>query len=346
MKKHPDPTAPGGLPDDAPTPEPVPRAPDGPAVAAVTVGRGEGERLLRCLDALTGKALPIVYVDSGSKDGSPEAALARGAHVIELDPAKAFTASRGRNAGLALLRDIDPDGTYVQMLDGDCEIVDGWIETAHAFLEANPEIAAVTGRRRERFPEASIWNRLMDDEWNGPEGEVSSCGGDVMIRRAAIEAVGGYNSDLIAGEDPEMYFRMHRNGWRFWRLDVEMSRHDANLTKFSEWWKRNKRGGYGFAESERLHRGSPQRYRLKEMLRALVWALVPPAVAILGAAIVSPWMLAVLLVYPLQVLRLWRSMPLRNAFFLTLGKFPEAHGILEFHLTKQDKAQRDRIEYK
>lgn len=317
-----------------------------PNVAAVTIGRSEGERLLNCLAALKGKAAPIVYVDSGSTDGSVEAASSAGAQVIELNPATPFTAARGRNAGLSRLREIDPDGKYVQMLDGDCELVEGWIEAAYSFLEEHPEIAAVTGRRRERFPDASIWNRLMDDEWGGEPGEVSSCGGDVMIRRAAIEAVGGYNSDLIAGEDPEMYFRMHRNGWRFWRLDVEMSKHDAALTKFSEWWKRNKRGGYGFAENEQLHRGTPERYRLKEMLRSLFWGAALPAVILVGALLISPWFLLLTAVYPLQVLRLWRSMPFRNAFFLTLGKFPEAHGILEFKLTKQDKAQRDRIEYK
>lgn len=317
-----------------------------PKVAAVTIGRGEGERLIRCLAALKGKAAPIVYSDSGSDDGSVEAAQAAGAEVIELNPARPYTASRGRNAGLSRLREIDPDGKYVQILDGDCELQDGWIETAHAFLEEHPEIAAVTGIRRERYPDASIWNRLMDDEWNGPPGEVDACGGDVMIRRAAIEAVGGYNSDLIAGEDPEMYFRMRRNGWRFWRLDVPMTMHDAALTKFSEWWRRNKRGGYGFAENEKLHRGSPERYRRKEMLRSLAWGVGLPVVILLAALLVSPWLLLGFLIYPVQVLRLWQRMPFRNAFFLTLGKFAEAHGILEFLLTKQDKAQRDRIEYK
>lgn len=317
-----------------------------PQVAAVTVGRSEGERLIRCLAALKGKAAPVVYVDSGSTDGSVDAALAAGAEAIELNPERPFTASRGRNAGLARLREIDPDGRYVQMIDGDCELVDGWIETAHAFLEDHPEIAAVTGRRRELYPDASIWNRLMDDEWNGQPGEVSSCGGDVMIRREAIEAVGGYNSDLIAGEDPEMYFRMQRNGWRFWRLDIDMTRHDAALTRFSEWWRRNKRGGYGFAENEKLHRGSPERYRRKEMVRALVWGAALPILILLAAIVISPWMLLAFAIYPLQVLRLWSKMPFRNAFFLTLGKFAEAHGILEFLLTKQDKAQRNRIEYK
>ena len=72
-------------------------------VAAVVIGRNEGARLIACLDALAGKADPVIYVDSGSTDGSVAAARARGAQVVALDMTRPVTAARARNAGLAVL---------------------------------------------------------------------------------------------------------------------------------------------------------------------------------------------------------------------------------------------------
>ena len=65
---------------------------------AVVMGRNDGERLKLCIDSLS-VAARIVYVDSGSTDGSVDWARAHGADVVELDSAVAFTAARARNSG-------------------------------------------------------------------------------------------------------------------------------------------------------------------------------------------------------------------------------------------------------
>ena len=54
-------------------------------LAAVVIGRNEGDRLVRCLTSLKGQAAPVVYVDSGSTDGSVERARDMGAEVVSLD---------------------------------------------------------------------------------------------------------------------------------------------------------------------------------------------------------------------------------------------------------------------
>ena len=176
-------------------------------IAAVVIGRNEGARLVACLDALQGQVAWVVYVDSGSTDGSQDAARACGAEVIGLDMTKPFTAARARNAGLDRLRAGAPVPAYVQFLDGDCRLQPGWIATARGFLETHPEVAVACGRRREEFPEASVYNRLIDAEWDTPVGQARSCGGDALMRMAALDAVGDYNPDLIAGEEPELCVR-------------------------------------------------------------------------------------------------------------------------------------------
>lgn len=315
-------------------------------IAAIAIGRNEGARLVDCLASLQGKVAPIVYVDSGSTDGSVEAAQAAGAEVVTLDMTQPFTAARARNAGLARLAEIDPGGLYVQFLDGDCTLREGWIEAALAKIETDPQLAVVCGRRRERHPDASVWNRLTDIEWDTPVGDAIACGGDALMRRAALDAVGGYRGDLIAGEEPEMCFRMRAKGWKIRRIDAEMTWHDAALTRIGQWSKRNRRAGHAYAESAALHGKSPERFRVAQTRRAVIWGMVLPLVAVLGF-VITPWSLLVLLAYPAQVLRLVSGgMPLFRAFFLVLGRFPEARGVLEFWQAQLTGKKRGLIEYK
>ena len=281
------------------------------SIAAIVIGRNEGARLIACLDALTAVS-PVIYVDSGSTDGSVAAAQSRGVQVVELDMTQPFTAARARNAGLAAL----PEGTeLVQFFDGDCVVQDGWLEQANAYLEAEPEVAVVCGRRREIYPQASIYNALIDAEWDTPVGEARACGGDALMRVDALQAVGGYNPELIAGEEPDLCVRLRQEGWRIWRLDAEMTAHDAQITQFGQWWKRTNRAGHAFAEGVALHGAPPERHWVAETRRALLWGLAGPLFVALLVVAVGPIGLLAALVYPLQVLRLARRGGLAWAFF-------------------------------
>ncbi len=320
----------------------------GQTVDAVVIGRNEGARLVACLGSLSGRVRRVVYVDSGSTDGSVAAAQAAGAQVVALDMGRPFTAARARNAGLAALAGDAPD--LVQLVDGDCIVDPGWIPAAAAFLVAHPQVGVVCGRRRERFPEASVYNRLADAEWDTPVGQAAACGGDALMRYPAVAAVGGYRENLIAGEEPELCLRLRRAGWQVWRLDAEMTLHDAAMTRLSQWWKRSRRAGHAFAEGAALHGAGPERHWVAETRRALVWGAVLPGVAVLGAA-VHPASLALLLAWPLQVLRLARRWgggraAWERALFTVLGKLPEAQGVLGYHLGRITGRRRGLIEYK
>ncbi len=316
------------------------------SIAAVVIGRNEGERLIRCLQSLKDEVSHIVYVDSGSVDGSIEAAHTLGAEVVELDMSQPFTAARARNAGLA--RFDGKDITYVQVIDGDCEIRDGWISAAVEFLENHPDVAIVAGRLRERRPEVTVWNRLANAEWDQPPGQTDAVAGTAVLRLTAIREVNGYCDALIAGEEPEMCLRLRQKGWRIWRLSNEMALHDIDMTRFRQWWRRTQRGGHAYAEGACLHFGEPEGYRIKENVKALAWGAALPLLALLGALFISPWMLLLLLAWPLQVLRLWllRGFPLHQSFFLTLSKLPEAQGILLYLRDRLIGRQRGLIEYK
>lgn len=321
-------------------------------VGVVAIGRNEGERLKKCLDSVTGLVDRVVYVDSGSTDGSVALARARGVAIVELDMRMPFTAARARNEGFRRLREIDTGLAFVQFVDGDCEIVTGWLEGAVAFLEEHHEVAVACGRRRERNPDRSIYNMLCDIEWDTPVGEVRACGGDAMIRADALEKVGMYREDLIAGEEPELCVRLRAAGWGIWRLAEEMTLHDAAITRMGQWWKRSLRNGYAFAEGFYLHGAYPERHYTRESRSAWLWGLGIPVTIIGVTAWVGAWALVLLLIYPLQVIRLalrGRRTPRENwwqAVFLVLSKFAEVFGQMKFVVHRYLGGKSRLIEYK
>ena len=321
-------------------------------VGMVVIGRNEGARLLRCLAACAREGGPVVYVDSGSTDGSPPAARGLGVAVVALDMSVPFTAARARNAGFAALMRLHPGTARVQFIDGDCELAAGWLAAAGAFLDEHPEIAAVCGRRLERFPDASVYNRLCDAEWNTPVGAARACGGDVLIRARALAAAGGYRDGLIAGEEPELCVRLRAAGWTIWRLGHDMTWHDAAITRWTQWWRRNVRSGHAFAEGAALHGAPPERHFVAQTRRAVVWGGLLP-VALLAASF-AWWPLAGLwLVYPLQWLRValnlrraGQPIPWTQSAFFLLGRFAEALGALRFWWGRTTEHRRTLIEYK
>jgi GT2 family glycosyltransferase len=224
-----------------------------PKIAAVAIGRNEGQRLVKCLKSLRGRLAPVIYVDSGSTDGSVERAENLGAHVVSLDLTVPFSAARARNEGVEELIRVVPDIDLVQFIDGDCELAPDWIDKAVKTLKASPDVVVVCGRRREREPMRTIYNRLIDMEWDTGVGEALACGGDALMRVREFRTVGGYDRALICGEEPELCRRMRLKGWRILRIDAEMTLHDADLTRFSQWWKRQVRCGHGYAEMMLRH---------------------------------------------------------------------------------------------
>lgn len=332
---------------------------DESSVAVVVIGRNEGDRLVRCLQSLP-KGAEIVYVDSGSIDGSPQMAAKLGADVVELDRSIGFTAARGRNAGLARLTEKGSRSPYVQMLDGDSELAPGWIEVACEALRGDERLAGVLGRMRERHIEASIYNWLCDVEWAIPPGLTMAFGGGVMLRRSAVEVL-RYSEDMIAAEDTEFSIRLRREGWRIRCLPAEMARHDAAILSFRQWWRRVIRGGHGAAELCARHFRSELHDFSRRCLRIVGWGIAWPIVAAasITMAVVDGgvWIWAAagaLLLILAQFIRIgireWRHYPARKAFslsfFLLVGKFAEAIGLLQYWLNRLTRRRSQLIEYK
>jgi GT2 family glycosyltransferase len=317
------------------------------SLAVVLIGRNEGARLEASLASLEGRR--VVYVDSGSTDGSVAAARDAGAEVVLLDPATPFTAARARHEGFQALGEEPPE--VVQFIDGDCTVVPGWIEAGLSALQDDPSLGLVTGWRSEIAPEASVYNALCDHEWHRPAGEITACGGDMMVRSAAYIEAGGFDAQVIAAEDDEFCQRLRKAGWSLRRLPLPMTRHDAAMTRFGQWWRRALRSGHGFAQVGDLH----ARYFARERARVWLYGLGLPVLALAGLVFWGPLLALVLAAYLLSYLKTVQGLrgegmatgtALHHGVFLTLSKFPNLIGMLTYYLRKRRGAAMRIIEYK
>lgn len=257
----------------------------GPAgMAAVVIGRNEGERLEPSLRSVQSAGLLLVYVDSGSTDGSPEVARRLGVPVLELDPSRPFSAARGRNEGVEEVLRRWPTTEFMMFLDGDCVLHPDFPAGAAAIFEQQAQRAIVTGHLTERHPDASVYNRLCAIEWRSPAGEIrdmNRLGGIMAIRVAAFRQVGGFNEDAIAGEEPDLGVRLGLAGWTIVKIDRPMATHDAQMTSFGQWWKRAVRGGHALTHRYARHGGTSFRDGRRELRSALFWGFLLPLLVLL-----------------------------------------------------------------
>ena len=317
-------------------------------VGFVVIGRNEGERLVECLQSLQAASKRIMYSDSRSTDGSVERARAIGAETVVVEGAPT-TAARGRNTGFAALRKAFPECDLVQFIDGDCILSEGWIEQARSFLADKPDVAVVCGRRFEAHPQASFYNKVIDDEWDTPIGRADACGGDALVRVSAFEEVGGFNADLIAGEEPDFCARLRAAGWQIWRLDAPMTRHDAAIHRLSQWMKRADRSGFGYMQVWNQSRGRTERMYERQIVSALIWGVAIPLAIILAAILLqSPLvLLAIPAIYLLQIARIAARKGIRSdyswkyALLVVTAKLGEAKGVIRYLLTPRTGQQFD-----
>ena len=308
-------------------------------IAVVIIGVNSAAYVQACIKSVRTAEYPqelleIIYVDGGSRDTSPELARAcTGVNVIELRD-RHPTPGRGRNAGWHVT-----DADFVQFLDADTLIDPWWFITALGHFTAT--VGAVCGRRRERFPDKNIFHKITDAEWRYEYGPCRYFGGDVLVRLEALKKTDGFDENLIAGEDPELSYRIRHAGWQILRIDEPMTLHDINMSSLRQYCRRAYRSGYAYAEiGLRLIR-RPEKMWLRELARINCRACLPPAVIVLsllaGQPVAGILLAALVLLLPFSRLQAFRqifSMTLAEALFYgahaAFVVYPQFFGVLRY----------------
>jgi len=326
----------------------IPPVPD---IDCVLIGINCSGTLGRCIESVRNARYPqeklhLCYVDGGSTDGSIGIAEQyEGVEVLSITPQHP-TPGIGRNTGWKA-----GSSPLVQFLDSDTVIDPEWFGKAVEAIRRK-KVGAVLGTRREMHPERSIYNWLGNLEWNGPAGESACFGGDVLIRRGALEATGGYDEELVGGEDPELSRRIVRAGWTILRLDDPMTGHDLAMTKIHQYVRRAFRSGYGFGAVRHREAALGSTFWLAEYRKitikgggfALALLLALPLLsaastpAVLAAGIVLLCGTTLLLMPRLfkvgkfmREQRLRRSEARTYAWHCSLVVLPQLAGVIRFH---------------
>ena len=326
-----------------------------PEIDCVVIGVNAAATLHRCLSSIINcdyprDALNIVYVDGGSIDESPAIAESfADVRIVGLDlehPTPGLGRNRGWKVGVAPL---------VQFLDSDTVLDKDWFR--RAVKEFQADVGAVAGNRNEIHPEKSVYNWIGNLEWNGSPGDAECFGGDVLIRRQALEDTCGYDDELVGGEDPELSVRIRSFGWRIRQIDVEMTRHDLAMTKFTQYFRRVYRSGYAFAavidrcsdKGIMIWRKEFRRILIRgggfvgfSLLAALTFFLPPSTLETLIAGVLLFGSALVLLFYPrlfrvgyfMEDKQLNRNQARVYAWHCSLVVLPDIVGAARFYLGK------------
>lgn len=293
----------------APAPAAASAAQPAPRVSVVVIGRNEGERLRRCLAAIhaaawDGMAWELIYVDSRSTDQSLDVARSFGAAtvVVAEDPC----AAKARNLGWQRAT-----GEFILFLDGDTELHPGFVGAAMAALQ-DAGLCAAWGHRRESRPGQSVFTRVLDLDWVYPAGPSLYFGGDVLVRRAALAQVGGFDPSLAAGEEPELCARLRAAGWRIEHLDVPMTRHDLAVRTWRAYARRCWRSGVAYAEvADRARRRGDslwQRESVRDLVHGFGWLALAPVLLVLALVAGPAWSLLLPLAAGTMIVRsAWRA---------------------------------------
>lgn len=329
-----------------------------PTVSVVVIGRNEGERLARCLHSVqaadwTGLRHELIYVDSGSSDGSLELARSQGALALALDDSSPC-AAKGRNLGWRRAR-----GKFVLFLDGDSELQPGFIGKALATLAGEARLCAVWGHVRESRPAQSIYTRLLDLDWIHPAGRSPYFGGIALLRRSALVEVEGFDPALKAGEEPELGARLRAAGWEIEHIDVPMALHDLAITTLRAYCQRAYRSGMAYAEVALRMRqlGDPlwQFESRRDFYQGLLYTLAPLLFAISCwiAGPLAAWLPALTLIGLSR--SAWRCrwkapgqplLCLQYALHSHLQKIPALAGQLAWRRARQQQREMELIDYK
>lgn len=307
-------------------------------ISCVVIGINCAQTITICLESIKQIRYPmqpeIIYVDGGSTDNSVSfAKKIDGIKIIELNLINP-TPGKGRNAGWRAVH-----GEWIHFFDSDVIVSEDWLKEAVKRIDNNT--AAIFGWRKERFPNKNWFHLIADLEWERPVAEAKFFGGDVLIRRSALEEVGGYNDSLVDGEDPELSVRIRAKGWKIRGVDSLMCHHDINMANFRQYFRRAIRSGYGYAEASSLMLKNGERSWFLKTIKLLFKGILVLLLGILAIILKSyvVWIIALGVVFsPLiktlnfkKNLNLNFSQALSYAFHCSIVWIPQFTGIIKYY---------------
>ncbi len=206
-----------------------------PLVSVVIPCFNQGHFLGEAIDSVLGQTHSnheVIVVDDGSLDNSFEVA-GRYPGVRRLRHDHCGVAA-SRNLGLR-----NADGDFIVFLDADDRLLPHALETGVEALSKRHQVAAVVGMSRDIGDDGTVLREggqplvTQDHYMHLLEDCYIWSGSSIVYRRAAVEAVEGFDESLRAGDDYDLYLGLSYSFPLFChdRVVTEYRRHGANTTR-------------------------------------------------------------------------------------------------------------------
>ena len=222
-----------------------------PKVSIVIIGRNEAGNLPTCIHSVRQMNYPpdlleITYVDTDSTDGSPMVARSLGITVYE-EHSSFPSPGRARNRGWREARH-----DIVHFVDGDMTIDPGYLWEAVQHLGPGG-VVCVFGRIEERHAARNPIVRALEYPWKQKQpGYIDAPGAGGTFCKSALEEIGGYNPDLLKGQETELGRRLRARGYRILLIEQMMGTHDYGINTFRDLWNRYRGIGRSLAKVMQL----------------------------------------------------------------------------------------------
>lgn len=252
-----------------------------PLVSVIIPVRNRPDDLRKCLTSLDRldyprERLELIVVDDGSTDATPEVARELGAELVPSGAVGGGPAlARNRGAGVAR-------GEILAFIDSDCSATEEWLsDLLPAFSEET--LAAVGGwvdgmhqgsaldRYEAVMSSLNLGRRELSGGVGGDTFYLPSC--NLLIRKKAFAAAGGFNTDLQVGEDVDLTWRLRDAGWIIRYLPAGSVCH-AHRSR--PWPFMTRRFDYGTSEGllQQLHPVRGKKMLMPPMLTAILLLLI------------------------------------------------------------------------
>ena len=206
-----------------------------PLISVVIPCFNQGRFLAEALGSVaTSLPTEIVVVNDGSTDDTTEVLAA-------IETPHGFRAITQANAGLAHARNRglrETRGDYVVFLDADDRLAPGALDIAAAALDEHPECAFVFGRCTMMDHDGTLLTtpvqpRIVRDHYREMlRRNYIWMPAVVMFRREAVERAGGFNPNVNAAADYELYLHIarHHPVYDHGAVMAHYRKHDANMS--------------------------------------------------------------------------------------------------------------------
>jgi glycosyltransferase involved in cell wall biosynthesis len=216
-------------------------SPSQPRVSIVIPAYNAAATIEACLESVRGAMASwgpadLVVVDNGSTDGTYDRALESCGSMGRVLREPEASIGRLRNLGAAATA-----GPILSFIDSDCVIPPDYF--AQAWTVFTTTGAGAAGSLYALPPSPgwieAVWIRLHDMRRDGPVRWLN--GGNLLVRREAFDAVGGFNETLRTGEDVEFCGRLRAAGTLIYHDRRIAAVHLGNPVTFrsffrQQWW--------------------------------------------------------------------------------------------------------------